>query len=417
MPQKLEDVLASIRELQCRVSELEMEVSSALKASRHQIEPIGAPPADMHPAVSSDFPLDSARSECKRPLILLKSHAAKIDAQENVTDGAEVPHSIFNYCVMTLGRSPKPWRDVAWLYLLLVCFVQQTMVMVLLQMNLDSLQDLYIRGNVDTPASYVEACRLEEGAYVRFDIFDGDLLIRTVIAFVGIIVVSITINSDVNKSYHMVSPDSDSSWLLRGLLTVFWYLQCVYLPSTAVMEIGRLFALSGTPMGILMNILAATFIVEIDEMFYDMLLAPAEKGAYEDAAAKLEPQGPSSGRNFLSWLRFSGMVWQYIYIRHTDYAHPNWLAMTNDVLITATAYLVTYFAEVFVQVYFGRESGGSTYILLLKAFASGFLSTTVGYFWWTGMASFGNYTHVWHVMEHPHLFECVSHHAGLHAGL
>jgi len=156
------------------------------------------------------------------------------------------------------------------------------------------------------------------------------------------------------------------------------------------MEIGRLLALSESPMDIVLNTLAATFIVELDEVLFEGILTNEQKAEYFALSQRRQPvvDVHTCSESVLGWMRFTGLLWQYFYIRHTGFAHDGYQASVNDVLMTATAYLLIWFAEVFVRVYRAAAPGQRLHGFVFACLC-GSLGVVVGYVYWTLLSSVG----------------------------
>merc|ERR1711941_201930 len=109
-------------------------------------------------------------------------------------------------------------------------------------------------------------------------------------------------------------PGKDARPWLRCTGTVLWFIQTVYLPACVCIEICKLFAHNATPLDILMNALAVTFIVEADEMLYSAVLTDSQKASYQMLSSRRDRT--HERRLFLGWARFGIMILAYFLFRH-----------------------------------------------------------------------------------------------------
>eukprot|EP00419_Tripos_fusus_P039375 CAMPEP_0172773942 /NCGR_PEP_ID=MMETSP1074-20121228/195211_1 /TAXON_ID=2916 /ORGANISM="Ceratium fusus, Strain PA161109" /LENGTH=185 /DNA_ID=CAMNT_0013610293 /DNA_START=71 /DNA_END=625 /DNA_ORIENTATION=- len=177
------------------------------------------------------------------------------------------------------------------------------------------------------------------------------------------------------------------------------------------MEIARLFALSGSPMDIVMNTLAATFILEIDELLFVTILTNRQKQGYYALSERQKASSKSSGSGpIVGWIRFVGMLFQYFWIRHTAFPHDSMMDVTGEIVHTCYAYLVLYFVEVFAQSYksvaLGQKALGT-----LWATGCGILSAICGFLYWVSLSSLGENTFEMANHQEKAVFACVQKHA------
>lgn len=252
-------------------------------------------------------------------------------------------------------------------------------------MNFEALFDVYAVGNRHAPYSFLAHCQSDQRIFV-----DGDFLIRSITAVSGMFVVWMLINEDMYNQGRASFPGPSAPVWLRVSMNIFWFLQAVLLPVTLTMEIGRLFALCRTPMDIVLNTLAATFVVEIDEFLFNSILTQAQKHEYKGLSRLRQPAGETHRKSdmLLALVRFVGLLFQYFWIRHTSFAHEGFQEVIDEVLVTATAYLLVWFAEVFIRTYRATPPGQLTLGAFL-ALACGFLSVIAGYCYWTVLESIG----------------------------
>jgi len=82
------------------------------------------------------------------------------------------------------------------------------------------------------------------------------------------VVVSLRLHMDMCSSWKTQCPGCVSAAWLTAVTTLFWYLQSVLLAAVIVLEIAKLRASSETCFDMLVNTIAATFTIELDELFF-----------------------------------------------------------------------------------------------------------------------------------------------------
>ncbi|CAK0881884.1 unnamed protein product [Prorocentrum cordatum] len=338
MRQEVQAKLHAMREeMEARLSE---ELSSRRGSAREWLGAVGeekqaSAAQEDAPSLNGYKPLLATSGHAPHPGREPEELLQARSSPESCGEPEELPASLYNYCVESLTFSARPHAEKAWLYMLLVTDMQNGLLMTLLQMNKNNLMDFYTAGNPHEPYSFKTGCYRENGKLL----IGGDSICRSIMGLLSCAVVCILVNGDIHNQARASLPDPGAPGWLRVCMTMFWFLQAVLLPSTAIMEIGRLFALSKSPMDIVLNTLAATFIVELDELLFEGVLTTEQKAEYFALPKRRKPFSDvhTSSEYALGWMRFAGMLWQYFYIRNAGFAHDGYQDVTNEILVTATA--------------------------------------------------------------------------------
>eukprot|EP00971_Amphidinium_carterae_P245314 4871613-Amphidinium_carterae.1 len=78
-----------------------------------------------------------------------------------------------------------------------------------------------------------------------------------------------------------VYPGRSCGRLTRALAAYAWFCQAMFLPSIFAACVAVLIANSHDALSIVMNTLAVTFLLEVDDMLYDAVLTEEEKYVYQ----------------------------------------------------------------------------------------------------------------------------------------
>merc|ERR1711879_459048 len=90
---------------------------------------------------------------------------------------------------------------------------------------------------------------------------------------------------DDKETLGCIYPTADSPKVVVYVANLAWFMQCVMLPMSLVSSIPTILATSGDSIDVVMNALAITFIIEIDNMLYNALLTGTQRSEYQSAAA------------------------------------------------------------------------------------------------------------------------------------
>merc|ERR1712137_850898 len=109
----------------------------------------------------------------------------------------------------------------------------------------------------------------------------GTPLLQYLIGYVAIFLVAMVIRSDDETSLSAEYPQQGTSILLKCIINFAWFWQIIYMPGGFALEAATMFASSADGMTVVMNTLAVTFIMEIDNMLYCNLLSEDAKEVYQ----------------------------------------------------------------------------------------------------------------------------------------
>jgi len=222
------------------------------------------------------------------------------------------PKSMYNFCMHCLAISEHPWREPALGYLCVLFVTEQVLILgfhaaALFQAMGD--HTLPLPQRPDSFAHCIENMRSIGGQPV--------LYFSTCV--IAIILVSLLIKADVEDLALVQYPGQDSSFCLRGFVCFLWLNHEVILPTFFITGCGQVFANCQDSMEVVMSTLACTFILEVDNMFYDGMLNSKQKTAYErydndPASCEDSTDSPQSSWPGFAW-SFSFMCIHFLVLR------------------------------------------------------------------------------------------------------
>merc|ERR1719265_1399899 len=207
-------------------------------------------------------------------ILATANHDVSQQALPPCEDEEDAPESMFNYCMERLATSRQPWRNPALGYLILLSVVQWVLIFALSLSNTASSIAYHFLPLDERQIDPID-CR-----FASFG-FAGTPAIHWCACFVSIFIIHLTIRSDYTQTLRAIFPRRDKRFGLWCLTHASWFWKGVFIPGLLSMESAQLFAQSHDPIQVVMNTLAVSFIMDVDDMMYCSLLNPQQKLRYQ----------------------------------------------------------------------------------------------------------------------------------------
>jgi hypothetical protein len=129
----------------------------------------------------------------------------------------------------------------------------------------------------------------------------GTPLLQYLIGYVAIVLVGSVLRSDDENNF--LATFSEKKTVVTHIINFAWFWQTVYIPGCFALEAATMFSSSSDGMTVVLNTLAVTFIMEIDNMLYANMLSEDAKEAYQHRLGlPYQDTSPSAVR--ASWAMF-----------------------------------------------------------------------------------------------------------------
>lgn len=242
---------------------------------------------ERHPAeVSAQDPKNSYR-----PLI------AQSGTEEEDEAPDALPESLFNYSVERLAISDRPWRDPAVGFLVLLTLSQNLLMNGFSQMNFKAMVAQHW-GPFDQRPETLMDCLYAEVTFM------GEPVLFLLVVLVALVIIALIIKSETDGSLLVMYPDRNSKRGIWCFVNFVWFQQMVFVPAIFSVEAAALFSSSADTSALIMNTLAVTFILEIDNILYCSVLEDSQKKAYQELANHEGRPRRTRRMNRSSWLLF-----------------------------------------------------------------------------------------------------------------
>lgn len=236
-------------------------------------------------------------------------------AQPDDSHEHDPPTSLYNYCMHCFASSSAPLSERAllyWVILFVVQFITMGAFVVINDLNNDAVGMILPSDRDIAPGR----CMLQGQSLA------GVPIIQYGMGYVSLFLVAQAIKADDLESLMAVLPNRDSGILIWCISRFAWFWQTVYVPGCFAIEVATMFAGATDASTVVMNTLAATFIMEIDNMLYNNMLSERQKAIYQDIAGSQMREELA----FVSWthpcaramfvLNMSLMILVYSFLEH-----------------------------------------------------------------------------------------------------
>uniref|UniRef100_A0A7S2QFL1 Uncharacterized protein n=1 Tax=Zooxanthella nutricula TaxID=1333877 RepID=A0A7S2QFL1_9DINO len=109
----------------------------------------------------------------------------------------------------------------------------------------------------------------------------GDPLLIFVMGFTACVLVGLSAKQDAEQYLSAVYPRREHGFALWCLTRAVWLAQSIFLPGMFCIQATMLLAMSTDTMSILLNTLAVTFLLEMDDAFYEGFLTSRDREEYQ----------------------------------------------------------------------------------------------------------------------------------------
>mmetsp|Transcript_52424 Transcript_52424/g.86942 ORF Transcript_52424/g.86942 Transcript_52424/m.86942 type:complete len:462 (+) Transcript_52424:53-1438(+) len=289
--------LASLRqrlvelETQARCFQMKSELDASVSSEREALKPFWAMEAKSYTSAPTSAPRMRSRDTSGsgadgsvrnfQRVCLADRESTFLDddclATADDSHEHEPPNSLYNYCMHCLASSPTPLSEKAllyWVILFLVQFITMGAFVVINDLNNNAMGMLQ-------PADrehVVGRCMLLRQSIA------GVPVLQYGMGYVALFLVASAIKADDLQSLMAVLPNRDNGIVLWCISRFAWFWQTVYVPGCFALEVATMFAGSNDASAVVMNAVAANFIMEMDNMLYNTMLSEREKAIYQEAA-------------------------------------------------------------------------------------------------------------------------------------
>lgn len=218
--------------------------------------------------------------------MILTESDEKLDEQNQIGDDNvgvhTMPESFVAYCLAKLSVSESPWTEPTLVALIAFVAFQQLVMVAFAEGNnmrwWQLLKHWGSRGGDEIPFDH---CMMADR------IIHGDPLMTVIVGFFGCFMVSLAIRADTAQYQSSLYPRRDDNPTLWCVVTAIWLVQTIYMPGIFCLEATVLLASSEDSIDILMNCVAATFLLEMDDVVYSGLLREHDREEYQAMATKI----------------------------------------------------------------------------------------------------------------------------------
>jgi len=286
--------------------------------------------------------------ELSRELIEASSTGNDRGPQEMLEDSDDpMPESMFSYCMFRLScPSPNQWcSSTCWLLILLLAVQQVLIVAFCDTMLIDNIKQRWVP---ESPES-AHTCLFDHmDSYsliwpFKTKLLNGQpwpVLAACIAAYVVIAWQMVCQDREVLET---VYPCRKSSVGIQCLMTYAWFIQACFLPGVFLVSISFFIADSADALEIIMNTLAVTFLLDVDNMMYSCCLSSTQKSGYQNCEYALKKrrmqQTPRTQVFLLSFNAMFMVVSGIAHIYQAAHLHGgNYQGYLQDKLRWAIAY-------------------------------------------------------------------------------
>lgn len=152
-------------------------------------------------------------------------------------------------------------------------------------------------------------------------------------------------------------PPGEQSFAAARVLDFVWFLQAVYMPGCFAVEAVAMFANSRDSLEVVMNTLAVTFIMDVDNMLYNSILSHADRALYQEQKLRRSQQEVSRLSACAMAIFVVGFVVMMLHFFHlSKISHLHGESYVDRwVRACLTSYLPLYGARAAIMLWFHRR--------------------------------------------------------------
>jgi len=102
------------------------------------------------------------------------------------------------------------------------------------------------------------------------------------VSAVATLLVALVLKQEDTDLLSVSYPQGKQSFGLKCIMDFVWFLQAIYMPGCFAIEAAAMFANSSDSLEVVMNTLAVTFIMDVDNMLYGSILSYADRRLYQE---------------------------------------------------------------------------------------------------------------------------------------
>lgn len=264
---------------------------------------------------------------------------SELEEQQELIE-LDLPESLFSFCMASLAAKPDSWM---WPSLLLVL---QFTIQIVLGWS------FFVAQGVRNVESHFSTEHSDIACFYP-DLIFGIPFQDLVASLLSLLLISFCVRADDCEALSTVYPDDSAPLLARGVANLAWFLQSWIVPLTVCQSASSLMVGSEDTTEVVMNALAITFILEVDDMLYATVLSRQECEDYmaqKHVAGEQDEYLTRVGSWILFIVTYALMVYCYLdQLRTNSLFGPEYYTITGEgAALTAMLTFLISFARLFV---------------------------------------------------------------------
>jgi len=212
---------------------------------------------------------------------------AVVSAPMGRSDGDDLPTTMFSWCMWSLAYE-EPSKHPSTLRLLALMLLLQHLLMLGFTEAavFQNVRNHYLGAHMhsETTCIYSDAdSYFDLAAYLGDNpkIFNGQPVPILAIGTAAITLITYSISLQDISVLETLYPGNRTSLLVRIVVSYSWFVQAIFLPGVFSASVALLLSDSRDALEIVMNTLAVTFLLEVDDMMYVAVLNDEQKARYQ----------------------------------------------------------------------------------------------------------------------------------------
>mmetsp|Transcript_45572 Transcript_45572/g.83444 ORF Transcript_45572/g.83444 Transcript_45572/m.83444 type:complete len:448 (-) Transcript_45572:193-1536(-) len=256
------------------------------------------------------------------------------------SDGEELPATMFSWCMWSLANEDESKHGHTLRMLALMLLLQHLLMLGFTEAAVfQNVRSHWLGANQHSETTCIYSAAdsyFDMAKYLGENpkIYNGQPMPILAIGTAAITLITYSISLQDISVLETLYPGPNKSFLVRMMVFYSWFVQAIFLPGVFSASVAMLLADSRDALEIVMNTLAVTFLLEIDDMMYVAVLNEEQKASYQScgslvranlAAGNYQMCACTWHTKFLKITDFVLMVFIFLYFRFDHVAGPAYI--------------------------------------------------------------------------------------------